>query len=132
LAGEIGFHWWEANMLGELGRLLVSQGDRQLGEMRSCEALSLYHRIGDRQNTVYLLAILASAAADRGDLERAGRLWGAIETEETCGPIGGWERERKTYERRVVADAKPAFQRARQNGQTLSLDEAVDEALSAT
>jgi hypothetical protein len=31
-----------------------------------------------------------------------------------------------------VADAKPAFQRARQNGQTLSLDEAVDEALSAT
>jgi predicted ATPase len=130
LARDVGFHWWEAIILGELAQLLVDRGDHQLGETRSCEALSLIHRVGDRQNTVYTLAVIAWAAAGRGDIERAGRLWGAIEAEESRGPIGGWERERETYERRVLGKAGPAFERARQNGQTLSLDEAVDEALS--
>jgi predicted ATPase/DNA-binding SARP family transcriptional activator len=130
LAHEIGFRWWEAVMLGKLGELLVSCGDLQLGETRSLEALSLFHRIGARANSVLRIAVIAWAAAELGDFARAGKLWGAIEAEEARDPIPGWEGKRDTYEQRVVNGPNAVFARARQDGQTLSLDEAVEEALT--
>jgi predicted ATPase/DNA-binding SARP family transcriptional activator len=131
LAHEIGFVWFEAHMLGHIGELLLNQGEPQLAEAWSAEALALSHRIGDRQNTIMRLAVLASAAAERGDVERAGKLWGAIEAEESRGRIGAWERNRGEYEQRLPSSDDPAFDRGRQMGRALSLDEAVDEALAS-
>jgi hypothetical protein len=70
-------------------------------------------------------------AAERGDVERAGRLWGAVEAEESRGPVGAWVRERARYEQRLRADDDPALERARGVGRALSIEEAVDEALDA-
>ena len=67
---------------------------------------------------------LAVIAAERGDAERAGRLWGAIESNETSGPVRGWEDTRKEYEALVLRADGPPFARARTEGHLLSIAEA--------
>jgi glycine dehydrogenase len=67
---------------------------------------------------------LAVIAAERGDAERAGRLWGAIESNETSGPVRGWEDSRKEYEALVLRADGPPFARARTEGRLLSIAEA--------
>jgi hypothetical protein len=67
---------------------------------------------------------LAVIAAEGGDAERAGRLWGAIGTNETSGPVRGWEDSRKEYEPLVLRADGPPFARARTEGHLLSIAEA--------
>ena len=79
-------------------------------------------------NRIYLLALLARAAAEDGRLERAGELWGALEADEARGPIGQWEDEREAYAAPVLAHADDAFERGRSRGHARSLDEVVADA----
>jgi hypothetical protein len=44
-------------------------------------------------------------------------------------PVGHWEHERDTYEARIVTDT-PEFERGRERGRRLSLEQAIDEALA--
>ena len=71
-------------------------------------------------------------AAERGQLERAGRLWGAIEDERAIAPLGGWQRHRDERYARIRALATPAFDAAVAAGREIELDEAVEHALSQT
>jgi hypothetical protein len=64
------------------------------------------------------------------EVERAGRLWGAVEAEEVRGPLGQWELERDEYSTRVLANTGPDFETARGAGRVLALDEAIGYALS--
>jgi hypothetical protein len=80
---------------------------------------------------IFALAVVARIAASSGQHEYAGRLWGAIETEESRGQIGQWERFREEQAAGVVSDS-PEFERGRSAGRLLSLDEAVEYALSET
>ena len=75
------------------------------------------------------LAFLARAAADGGDVDRAGRLWGAIEAEDARAPIPGWRFERDRTGPFVFAHAGPELDAALAAGRELSLDDAVDLAL---
>ena len=84
----------------------------------------------DRQLLVYGLAMLAALEAERGNAERAGELWGAVEAEEQRGAIGHWENEREQHERRVLAHADPKLEAGREAGRLLSLEDAVSLALS--
>jgi hypothetical protein len=72
---------------------------------------------------------LARFAASRGDADRAGRLWGAVESEEERRPVGQWEQEREGYAAPILAAAGPGFEVARASGRALALDAAVDYAL---
>ena len=82
---------------------------------------------------MYGLALLAAVAAEAGEKERAGLCWGAIEAEERRGAIGQWENEREQYERKVFAhaDAELEAGRGREAGRQLSLEDAVERALSS-
>jgi MalT-like TPR region len=76
---------------------------------------------------------IATAAAERGDLRAAGRLWGARETlEQQQGrPIS---RVRDQFEARIRSLAKSdpaAFEAAVEEGHRLPTDEAVQEAIDA-
>ena len=134
LCGETGFRWLQA---GGASRDLAER-TQQLGRYEDAarwarEALAVGHQIGDRQWLVYSFAVLARAAAERGDQSHAGRLWGALEREEERGPVGQWEREgeRSGYAEAVLARTGVAFERSREEGRRLSLDEAVELALLA-
>jgi len=98
------------------------------------QSLKLSHERGDRWLTLYCLAGLASALAASGACEQVGLLWGAAEALED---EAGWRiagPDKALYEERVRAcadDASAAFAAALERGRKMSLDEAVEHALSA-
>jgi hypothetical protein len=93
------------------------------------EVLPQTRSIGERQFLLFGLAQLAWVAAKTGRTERAGTLWGAVETEEARGPVGQWEAERPEYQAAVLAVAGPDFDQGRATGRALTLDEVVEYAL---
>ena len=56
--------------------------------------------------------------------ERAGRLWGAVESEVSSGPVGTWERRREEIEGLVLRADGPEFAHSRSEGNLMSVAEA--------
>jgi hypothetical protein len=73
---------------------------------------------------------LAAVAANRGDIQRAGRLWGAVETFEASWGIKLQSPDRGRYELRIGRVTGPAFDAAVTVGRRLTLGEATEYALS--
>ena len=130
LAGDVGFTWWQVHQLYHACEWSFELRRVREAEEHARAALQLAHQIQDRQMTIYTLALLARAAAMQHLPERAGRLWGAIEVEEARGPVGQWESEREDYATPVLLKLGPDLARGRAAGRALSLDEAVEHALS--
>jgi predicted ATPase len=128
--GEVGFTWMQANVVCGIADLSFELGRTDVGEERGRDALRLAAQVGDRQLIVFSIALLARIAAETGQVERAGRLWGAVEAEEVRGPLGQWEHERDEYSTRVLANTGRDFETARGAGRVLALDEAIGYALS--
>jgi predicted ATPase len=122
LAREVGWVWWEAGQMASLAEHALDVGKADEGELRARELLELARSMEDRLNTVYGLSLMAWAAADRGNAQRANTLWAAIEAEEAKGPLPAWAAERDTY----AAHIPPAVGAVPE----LSLDEAVAFALA--
>jgi predicted ATPase/class 3 adenylate cyclase len=127
--GEVGFTWMQVNAMLDIAELSSELGQSEVGETWAREALQLAEQLSDRQFLVYALAALARFATQRGDVERAGHLWGAIEVEEARGPIGQWENERDQYAAAML-DAGPEFEAARSAGRTLTRTEAIEYAIA--
>ena len=130
LAREVAVPWWESGMLAELAQLALNAGRLDEGDTRARESLALADRMRDRGGRVFGVGLLARLAAERGQSERAGRLWGAIEDEEAGAPLGGWRRHRQRCEERIRAVASLEFERGYAAGQALTLDDAVSLALT--
>lgn len=128
-AREAGVVWWEGGMLAELAALELNAGRVEEAETRARESLAIADRLHDRPGCVFGVGLLACVAAERGQPERAGRLWGAIEDKVAGAPLGGWRRHRETRERRIRELAGPEFERGRAEGRALTLDDAVSIAL---
>ena len=129
-AKEINWDWWQLNALAGAAEymLMLGRPDEALPRVR--DALVTARTLHDRQGLAYGLGLLAWVAAARGQAERAGTLWGAVEAEAERGRIGQWENERDEYAGHVFAAAGPEFERARADGRTMTSDEAVEYALS--
>jgi predicted ATPase/DNA-binding SARP family transcriptional activator len=116
-----------------LAATLHSIGDLELGEGRATaaaerygESLSLARDVGMGQRTLtYCLAGLASVAALRGEVERAGRLWGAVERREEDMGVALHHAERERYERLIARIDGAEFTEAVSAGRRLTLDQAV-------
>jgi predicted ATPase len=126
---EIGSTWMQANTVLDVADLSHELGRSEFAGQRAREGLRLSQQIADRQLVVYALALLARFATTARQVERAGRLWGAIEAEEARGRVGYWERKREQIASAVVMPS-PEFESGRSAGRTLSLAEAVDYALA--
>jgi predicted ATPase/class 3 adenylate cyclase len=130
IADEVGFTWWKVASSTILAYSLI-QLDR-MDEAERCmrEVLAEARVIGERQFLLFGLAQLAWVAAKTGRPERAGTLWGAVETEERRRPVGQWEREREEFATAVLAAAGPDFEQGRAAGRALTLDEVVEYLLA--
>ncbi|MBA3364336.1 MAG: hypothetical protein H0U03_00915, partial [Actinobacteria bacterium] len=95
-------------------------------------SLALGHGINHRLHTVWELALLARIATVCGDAERAGRLWGAIEAEEAREPLALFTAHRDELAAPILAASGPNFERGREAGRKLTLDEAIEYALDDT
>jgi len=132
LAREAGSPWWECGALAEFACLSLNAGLVEEGEARARESLTIAQQLRDRAGRVFGVGLLARVAAERGEPERAGRLWGAIEDEDAGAPLGGWRRHRETCEARIRGAAGPDFERGCAEGRALTLDDAVRLALKAS
>jgi predicted ATPase/DNA-binding SARP family transcriptional activator len=130
---------WEAWWLGELCERAVEFGLTERGEGWGGEALSLCRRDGDRQTAMAILTSLARLALEDGRRGRAGRLWGAVETEEeTAGP-GWWltpthqesRNSRELLTPPLIGCHDAEFERGREEGRKLSLEDAISYALGS-
>jgi predicted ATPase len=130
MASEVGFTWLRREMLLSLAGVELQLGRTEEAEPHARESLRVADGLGDRGGVFWGLVFLAWAASVRDDAERAGLLWGAVEAEEKRGPVGQWEGERETYAARILAVDGPQFARAREQGQRLPFDRAVEEALA--
>jgi hypothetical protein len=131
LAAEVGSRWWQVASLEAGAEYALRLGRTEDAGTRAAADISLARAIGDRRATVYGLATLAWIAVEGGSARRAGTLWGAIEAEAARGPIGQWEEDgRGEFEPRVLAAAGPRFEEGLADGRTLTLDEAVEYAVS--
>ncbi len=108
---------------------VLNAGRRDEGEARARESLAMAEQMRDRGGRVFGVGLLARLAAERGHFERAGRLWGAIESEDAVAPLGGWRRHRQRCEERIRAAAGPDFERGYAAGRAPTLDDAVALAL---
>ncbi|MGH2573810.1 MAG: ATP-binding protein [Actinomycetota bacterium] len=131
LAREAKVPWWESGALAELACLSLNAGLLEAGEASARESLAIADRLRDRPGRIFGVGILARVAAERGQGERAGRLWGAIEDEHAGAPLGGWRRHRDKCEARIREAAGPEFERGHAEGRGLTLEEAVSLALEA-
>jgi hypothetical protein len=130
LADKVGVPWWQQGMLAELSMCSLRRGRTAEAERYARESLEIATRVRDRSGRIFGVGVLACLAAERGDLEHAGRLWGSIEHEAAFAPLGGWQRHREGCEAMILRHASPAFERGRAAGRELELDEAVAEALT--
>ena len=130
LADEVGVQWWRGGMLAELAALSLRAGRLDEADDRARRSLTVAVELRDRAGRVFGVGLLAALAAAYGQVERAGLLWGAIETERAFAPLGGWQRHRDACEGLVRRHAGEQLDRARAAGRALELDEAVEYALS--
>jgi predicted ATPase len=130
LAGEVGFVWWQVHYLYQACEWSLDLGRIDEGDEVGRDALRLAHEVRDRMLSIFLLALLARAAAEQDRLERAGVLWGAVEREERQGTVGQWESEREDYAAHVLAHEGPEFEHGREQGRQLPFDEAIQLALA--
>jgi hypothetical protein len=126
VAAACGFRWWEARMLLRTAKR-ARELDRQADALRwALESLGLAVVISDRRRIVQLLDILAAIAVNRGQVERAGRLRGAVEAELARAPVSAW-----TMTDLDVVAGLDEFERGRRAGLATDLDAAATYALEA-
>ena len=129
LAEAVGVEWWRGGVLAELSALALRDGRLDDAEEHARESLAIADGLGDRSGRVFGVGLLSCVAAERGELERAGRLWGAIEAEHAFAPLGGWHRHRDACEARIRDLANEDFASGVDVGRELELEDAVREAL---
>jgi predicted ATPase/DNA-binding SARP family transcriptional activator len=131
LLREVGeWAWGENSRCRTLAEIASRLGRHARADEHGREALRLALTTGDRIKAVIAVAALASVAARAGDHERAGRLWGAVETEEGRSFLGWWTTYRHQYADAMACCAGTEFDQARAVGQRTPLDEIINEALA--
>jgi hypothetical protein len=130
MAHEAGWVWWESGQRYELLMLSLRHDNLDEAEREGLIALEMTRVQENRLWALYTLAGLAQVALARGDLERAGLLWGAAEREAESLPR--WPDERARRIGTLVEEEREPVVAARERGRELDLWEAVEIALGET
>ncbi len=126
-AHDAGWAWWESGQLHALLMLALERGDLDDAERQGRAALVMELEQENRLWALYSVAGLAQVAHARGDLERAGVLWGAAEREAERLPR--WRGERARRGGPLLEETHPRFAGALERGRELELWDAVAIAL---
>jgi len=90
MTDAVGWPWWQVQNHGIGARWLLEAGRIDEAERHAHECLRMAAMIRDRSDIVRGITLLAWAAAERGDLQRAGKLWAAADAEAAGVPIASW------------------------------------------
>ncbi|CAN5206475.1 hypothetical protein BH20ACT13_BH20ACT13_18150 [soil metagenome] len=125
-ADAIGWTWWVSGQRTYLAGLALETGDLDAAEREARAALVIGREHENRQRSAGAISKLAQAAFTRGEIERAGVLWGAAEYELTRTPT---RFDLKWFGGRLVTETNPMFRAAIERGRRLSLWDAAGVAL---
>jgi tetratricopeptide (TPR) repeat protein len=133
---ELGAKEMIAFALHNLGGAVFHQGDERRAAACFAEGLALSREVGARYSIAINLAGMAGVAAAQGYPERSARLFGAADALfDTVGivvePVGRAEYDRNTTVARTQL-GEDAFASAWEAGRTMSLEQAIAYALSAS
>ena len=128
-----GDEWGMAIALANQARTARLRDDLERADALGRESLRLRRTLGDRRGAILCLELLADVAARRGDAERAARLLGASEGLRALTHFVRPSDEEAARRAGPIADERldtPVLRAAWEDGRTLDLDAAIDEALS--
>jgi predicted ATPase/DNA-binding XRE family transcriptional regulator len=135
LAGDVGDRTISYIALYNLAQVALNRGDHEGAAALFEEGVTLSEQLRDRANLAYCLEGLAAIAGMWGQSERSARLLGAAERlhEAVGAPVYAYyEPDRSLYERTVAATrsrlGEEAFEEARAEGRTMTLEQSVDYA----
>jgi predicted ATPase/DNA-binding winged helix-turn-helix (wHTH) protein len=125
-----------ARALSGLGMVAYDQADFATAEGLYRESLAIQRTLSDRSVTAITLEGLAEVIAALGEVQRAARIWGAMERlrADIGAPLRpAWRRhcDNSVAAARRSLNDDATFDRAWQEGRALSFEQAVDLALSA-
>ena len=129
-AGREGKTWFRGVTLVGASERLLALGELETAQEFFAEGLELLQSVRDLVNLPVALAAGAALASRLGDPVRAGTLWGAAEADGERSPRPTTTANLSLYEPYLAAVRGDVFEAACVHGRTLSLDEAVDYALS--
>ena len=127
MAHAAGWAWWESGQRHELLMLALRRGELEEAEREGLVALAMERAQENRLWALYTLAGLAQVALARGDLERAGILWGAAEREGESLPR--WPDERARRIGALTNEDRERVVAARDRGRALDVWDAAAVAL---
>ncbi len=122
-------------VLYPLAAVARAESDHERAAELLREGLALSVEIGEENNVAYCLEELAAIAADKNELQRAARLWGAAEAIlENTEVLASPHVPDRSLHQRQVADARArleaeAWQEAWAQGRAMTLEQAVEYAL---
>lgn len=128
-AGRIGWEWWRAGQLSNLAFLALDRHDLDQAERDGREGLRIVRRQENRHWALWLMGALARAALARGEIERAGLVWGAIQAETLRVPYGTWLAQQSERAGELLGESAPEFLAAVEQGRQLDLWDAAAIAL---
>jgi predicted ATPase/class 3 adenylate cyclase len=123
LAASIAWGWWQAIGLTLLADVKRRLGDLSLAERYGRDALALFHAQESRNWCVNALGTVGQVALARGEVERAGLLWGAMSAEGERSP--SWYVRRDSWAGALLSEDRPEFTMAAAQGRELDLWDAV-------
>ena len=132
IAAQLGNAWWESITVANLAELDLIAGRIEQASVHARRTLTLAREHGDRKSMPWGLMYFARVAAGRRELALAGLLWGAVEAAEAREGRGHFDAD-PDYAELVAPFAQiddPTFERGRADGSKLSLEEAVELALT--
>jgi predicted ATPase/class 3 adenylate cyclase len=123
LARDVGWRWWLAGTQSELADVALADGRDEDARMLLRESVPLGLTVHDRVGLCWYLSQFALVLARGRKLEDAGRLWGAVEAASAFVPGGPWPRDMDALEQQVLELADAAFERGRDDGHSLALED---------
>ncbi len=121
--------WFRGVTLFGASEELLALGELETARQFFSEGLELLRSVSDLVNLPIALATGAALAARLGDPVRAGTLWGAVEAEAERTPRETTTESLAQYEPYLEPVRGDAFEEARKQGRTLSLEDAIAYAL---
>ena len=127
-----GFALWELWQTTSLLEVDVKLNRLDDAERTGRSALVLARRLEDRDLSLGILRLLGLVAFRRGDIERAGRLWGTVTEEEREQPrVRAWE-DLEEAGRPLAESSDPRFLASEEEGRLTTLEQAIAFALDET
>ena len=125
-ADAIGWTWWVSGQRSYLAMLALAMGDLDGAEREASAALVIAREHENRLRSAGAISRLAQAAFARGDVVRAGVMWGAAEAELARTPTRD---ALEWFGGSLVPETDPAFSAALDRGRRLPLWDATAVAL---